>query len=72
MERARQRAALDQGQGSSSVRHRQIAVHLQEDQGQLTDGKTWDLAVSQFAESVPYDDTPSARDAALADNLQQG
>ena len=31
------------------------------------DGKTWDLTVSQFAEPVPYDDTPSTREAALAD-----
>jgi len=33
----------------------------------LVDGKKWDLTVSQFAEPVPYDDTPSTREAALAD-----
>jgi len=33
----------------------------------LIDGKKWDLTVSQFAEPVPYDDTPSTREAALAD-----
>lgn len=37
----------------------------------LIDGKKWDLTVSQFAEPVPYDDTPSTRDAALADSSQQ-
>jgi len=31
------------------------------------DGRKWDLTVSQFAEPIPYDDTPSTRDAALAD-----
>lgn len=35
------------------------------------DGKKWDLTVSQFAEPVPYDDTLSSRDAALADTSQQ-
>ena len=33
----------------------------------LIDGKKWDLTVSQFNEPIPYDDTPSSRDAALAD-----
>ena len=33
----------------------------------LIDGKKWDLTVSQSAEPVPYDDTPSTREAALAD-----
>ncbi|CAG9186236.1 YunG family protein [Cupriavidus pampae] len=37
----------------------------------LIDGKKWDLTVSQFAEPVPYDDTPSTRDEALADTSQQ-
>jgi hypothetical protein len=37
----------------------------------LIDGKKWDLTVSQFAEPVPYDDTPSSRDAALADTSEQ-
>ncbi|SAL47742.1 hypothetical protein AWB69_04805 [Caballeronia udeis] len=36
----------------------------------LVDGKKWDLTVSQFAEPVPYDDTPSTREAALADTSQ--
>jgi hypothetical protein len=31
------------------------------------DGKMWDLTVSQFAEPVPYGDSPSTREAALAD-----
>jgi len=31
------------------------------------DGRKWDLTVSQFAEPIPYDDTPSSRDIALAD-----
>jgi hypothetical protein len=35
------------------------------------DGKKWDLTMSQFAEPVPYDDTPSTRDKALADTSQQ-
>jgi hypothetical protein len=34
-------------------------------------GKKWDLTVSQFAEPVPYDDTPSSREAALADTSEQ-
>jgi hypothetical protein len=33
----------------------------------LIDGKRWDLTVSQFAEPVPYDDTRSTREVALAD-----
>ena len=33
----------------------------------LMGGKKWDLTVSQFAEPVPYDDTPCTREAALAD-----
>lgn len=37
----------------------------------LIDGKKWDLTVSQFAEPIPYDDTPSSRDAALADTSEQ-
>jgi hypothetical protein len=37
----------------------------------LVDGKKWDLTVSQFAEPVPYDDTPSSRDAALADTTEK-
>lgn len=30
-------------------------------------GVKWDLTASQFAEPIPYDDTPSTREAALAD-----
>jgi len=37
----------------------------------LIDGKKWDLTVSQFAEPIPYDDTPSSRIAALADTSAQ-
>ena len=37
----------------------------------LVDGVKWDLTVSQFAEPVPYDDTPSSRDAALADTSEE-
>jgi hypothetical protein len=37
----------------------------------LVDGKKWDLTVSQFAEPVPYDDTLSSREAALADTSGQ-
>jgi hypothetical protein len=37
----------------------------------LIDAKKWDLTVSQFAEPIPYDDTPSSRIAALADTSAQ-
>lgn len=37
----------------------------------LIDGKKWDLTARQFAEPVPYDDTPSSRNAALADTSEQ-
>ncbi|WP_317202528.1 hypothetical protein [Janthinobacterium sp.] len=37
----------------------------------LIDGRKWDLTARQFAEPVPYDDTPSSRDAALADTSEQ-
>ncbi|MGZ9713510.1 YunG family protein [Glaciimonas sp. GNP009] len=37
----------------------------------LIDGKKWDLTVHQFAEPVPYDDTPSSRDSAFADTSKQ-
>ncbi|WP_158940478.1 hypothetical protein [Burkholderia sp. S171] len=37
----------------------------------LIDGKKWDLTVSQFAEPIPYDDTPSSRMVALADTSAQ-
>lgn len=37
----------------------------------LIDGKKWDLTARQFIEPVPYDDTPSSRDAALADTSEQ-
>ena len=37
----------------------------------VVDGKKWDLTVSQFAEPVPYDDTPSRRDKALADTSRE-
>ncbi len=30
-------------------------------------GVEWDLTASQFPEPIPYDDTPSSREAALAD-----
>jgi hypothetical protein len=33
----------------------------------LIDGKRWDLTVSQFAEPIPFDDTRSSRETALAD-----
>lgn len=33
----------------------------------VIDGRKWDLTVSQFAEPIPYDDTPSSRAAAMAD-----
>ncbi|WP_206956212.1 YunG family protein [Trinickia acidisoli] len=33
----------------------------------VVDGKKWDLTASQFVEPIPYDDTASSRDAALAD-----
>ncbi len=35
------------------------------------DGRKWDLTVSQFAEPVPYDDTPATREEALADTSAQ-
>ena len=34
-------------------------------------GMKWDLTVSQFAQAVPYDATPSSRDMALADTTEQ-
>jgi hypothetical protein len=37
----------------------------------LIDGQRWDLTVSQFAEPVPFDDTHSSREAALADTSPQ-
>lgn len=37
----------------------------------LIDGRKWDLTARQFAEPVPYDDTPSSRAAALADTSPQ-
>ncbi|MHA6848203.1 YunG family protein [Ralstonia syzygii] len=37
----------------------------------LIDGKKWDLTASQFVEPVPYDDTPSSREAALADTSER-
>jgi hypothetical protein len=37
----------------------------------LIDGKKWDLTARQFAEPVPYDDTPSSREEALADTSEQ-
>ena len=37
----------------------------------LIAGKKWDLTVRQFAEPISYDDTPSSRDAALADTSEQ-
>jgi hypothetical protein len=33
----------------------------------LIDGVKWDLTARQFLEPIPYDDTPSSREAALAD-----
>jgi hypothetical protein len=30
-------------------------------------GQRWDLTMSQFQEPIPFDDTPSSRDEALAD-----
>lgn len=35
------------------------------------EGKRWDLTVSQFSEPVPFDDTPSTREAALADTSKE-
>lgn len=34
-------------------------------------GVKWDLTASQFAEPIPYDDTPSTREAALADTSSE-
>ena len=31
------------------------------------DGRKWDLTVSQFDEPIPYDDTASTREEAMAD-----
>ncbi|WP_206243932.1 YunG family protein [Novosphingobium terrae] len=33
----------------------------------LIDGTRWDLTVSQFAEPIPFDDTPPSREAAMSD-----
>lgn len=33
----------------------------------VIEGKKWDLTVSQFNEPIPYDDTASTREAAMAD-----
>lgn len=35
------------------------------------DGVKWDLTVSQFSEPIPYDDTRSSREAALADTSSE-
>lgn len=37
----------------------------------LIDGRKWDLTASQFREPIPYEDTPSARDAAFSDTSKQ-
>jgi len=37
----------------------------------VIDGRRWDLTVSQFAEPIPYDDTPSSREAAMADTTTE-
>ena len=37
----------------------------------LIGGAKWDLTVSQFSEPVPYDDTRSSREAALADTSDE-
>ncbi|MCY0386786.1 hypothetical protein OVY01_05960 [Robbsia sp. Bb-Pol-6] len=37
----------------------------------LVDGRKWDLTVSQFAEPVPFDDTPASREMALADTSEE-
>ncbi|WP_237701427.1 YunG family protein [Hylemonella gracilis] len=34
-------------------------------------GVKWDLTASQFAEPIPYDDTPSTREATLADTSSE-
>ncbi len=33
----------------------------------VIDGTKWDLTISQFAEPIPYDDTPASRNEALDD-----
>ncbi|MBN3723651.1 YunG family protein [Burkholderia sp. Ac-20379] len=35
------------------------------------DGRRWDLTVSQFAEPIPYDDTLSTRETAMADTSRE-
>lgn len=35
------------------------------------DGKKWDITVSQFKEPIPYDDTASSREMALADTSRE-
>ena len=37
----------------------------------IIDGRRWDLTVSQFAEPIPFDDTPSSRQAAMADTTPE-
>ncbi len=37
----------------------------------LIDGVKWDLTVSQFSEPIPYDDTRSSREAAVADTTPE-
>jgi hypothetical protein len=37
----------------------------------LIDGTRWDLTISQFAEPIPFDDTPSSREAAMHDTTPQ-
>ncbi len=37
----------------------------------LIDGRKWDLTVSQFAEPIPYDDTPASREQAFTDTTQE-
>ena len=35
------------------------------------DGTRWDLTISQFAEPIPFDDTPASREAAMSDTTPE-
>ena len=37
----------------------------------MIDGTRWDLTISQFAEPIPFEDTPTSREAAMSDTTPE-
>jgi hypothetical protein len=37
----------------------------------IIDGTRWDLTISQFSEPIPFEDTPSSRETAMADTTTE-